>query len=148
MPRRQPAPRFPGFDYRQPGAYFVTFCTWRRRRILGRVVDGVVRVSAIGALVETVWASIPRHHPGVLLDTFVVMPDHVHGILVFESPVRSLTEIVSLFKAASTREINRMCQSPGRVVWQRSFYERIIRDHAEWARIRTYIADNPRNWRG
>jgi REP element-mobilizing transposase RayT len=148
MPRRQPAPRFPGFDYRQPGAYFVTFCTWRRRRILGRVVDGVVRVSAAGLIVRDTWEAIPDHYPGISLDAFVVMPDHVHGIIVIESVDKSLVEIVGSFKSASAREINLARGSPGAAVWQRSYHDRIIRDDREWWSVRRYIDDNPRDWRG
>lgn len=100
----------------------------------------------MGAIVQAVWRSIPHHHRCVGLDAFVIMPDHLHGILVFESQVRSLAEIVGLFKAASSREINRARESPGGVVWQRSFHDRIIRnDQALWS-IRRYIDENPRKW--
>jgi REP element-mobilizing transposase RayT len=132
MRRRLRAPRYPGFDYRQPGAYFVT--------------DGVVRVTAAGLIVRRAWEAIPSHCPGVVLDAFVVMPDHVHGIIVIESPAMSLAEIVGSFKSASTRAINRVRGSPGSAVWQRSYYDRIIRNDREWWSIRRYIDDNPRNW--
>jgi len=138
--------RLAGFDYRQAGAYFITICTWRWERVLGTVTDGQVHLSVMGAIVEAAWRSIPLHHPGVAIDAFVVMPHHVHGILVFRSSVQSLGEVVGKFKAASTRGINQLRRTPGARVWHRSYYDHIIRDDRDWWRVRRYIDDNPRNW--
>jgi putative transposase len=138
--------RLPGYDYHCPGAYFITVVTRGRERLFGRIRDGQVYHSAEGAIAVSTWHSIPQHHRGVRLDAFVVMPDHLHGILVLDSSPLSLPDLVALFKAATTREINRLRGSPGAAIWHRSYHERIIRDDGEWNRIRRYIENNPRDW--
>ena len=77
------SPRLQGYDYRQPGAYFVTICTAGRVRIFGEVVEDRVRLTEAGEVAAACWRAIPSHHPHVALDAFVVMPNHVHGILLF-----------------------------------------------------------------
>ena len=84
VPARRRALRLPGYDYAQVGAYFVTICTRDRICVLGDVVDGEVRLSELGEMVNSVWLELPRHYPYVRLDAWVVMPNHVHGILLLE----------------------------------------------------------------
>jgi putative transposase len=81
-PQRK-SPRLQGYDYSQNGAYFVTICTHERQSLFGDVVDDVMQLSKLGLLAETYWHSISEHYPTVELDAFIVMPNHVHGILVF-----------------------------------------------------------------
>lgn len=143
LPRRKRL-RSASWDYRTPGAYFVTICTWRRRAIFGRIARGEVRLSEFGLIVDAAWRAIPAHCPGVAIDAFVVMPDHVHGVLVLMQSTQTLGQVVNLFKGAASRGINRLRGTPGAPVWQRSFHDWIIRDDAAWAGIARYIADNPR----
>jgi putative transposase len=161
--------RLRGHDYREPGAYFVTVCTKDRRHDLGRVVDGRVLLKPNGFAVRHAWLDLPNHHVNVTLDAFVIMPDHVHGIIVLgfdlvdeidrlarspeaqqaaPLPVRpgSLGTVVRGFKSASTREVNRLRQTPGALFWQRGYWDHVIRDIEERRRVQTYIADNPRRW--
>lgn len=147
MLRRRKRLRHRTFDYRTPGAYFVTIAGWHRTRIFGEVVDQRMRLAVPGDLVWQSWLAIPTHCPGIRFDAFVVMPDHVHGIVVIDGGRMRLGRIVNLFKAASTRAVNQHRGTPGAPIWQRGFHDRIIRDDDEWVRIARYIDDNPRRWR-
>ena len=146
--------RLRGFDYAQEGAYFVTICTHHRACLFGEVVDDEMRLNANGRLVNETWMGMPRHYPHVELDTFIVMPNHVHGILVLvgsglqpaPAKMQPLPEIIRGFKTFSARRINRSRSTPGKPVWQRNFYDHIIRDEVGLDRIRQYILDNPVRW--
>jgi REP element-mobilizing transposase RayT len=148
----------PDYDYRTPGNYFITVCTHARRLLF--------EARTLHRLVEDTWASLPEHHR-VQVDVFVVMPNHVHGILQLEGDVvgaqraapqrsgfrarpvlpGSLSAVVRSFKSASTKAINDFQRSRGSPVWQRGYYEHLIRTEAELSRAREYIANNPANWR-
>jgi putative transposase len=152
--------RLRNYDYSQPGAYFVTIDTYGGERLFD---DPVLR-----GVAETMWQRIPRHFPFVELDEWIVMPNHMHGILVLVDHARganaspggnipshqrpsgppsgSLGAIVGNFKSVVTRRINRIRKTPGVPIWQRNYYERVIRNERELAAIRQYIRDNPRNW--
>jgi len=162
--------RLKGYDYTQAGAYFVTICTKDRACLFGDVADGVMRLNQMGHIVRQCWLAIPDHFPHVLLDEFVVMPNHVHGILVImpthdvgathASPLqnddtptrprgpqpRSVASIVGSFKSAAAKRINEHRGTPGAPIWQRNYYEHIIRDDESLNLIRNYIADNPLRW--
>lgn len=159
--------RLKGHDYSQPGAYFVTVCTQDRACLFGEVTDGEMRLNPAGQLVERGWCAIPDHFPLARLDSFVVMPNHVHGIIVLSnvrathaSPPRdpappgrprgpqrhSIGAIVGSFKSAVTKNINASRGTPGAPVWQRNYYEHVVRDEGSLNRIRQYILDNPAQW--
>ncbi len=156
--------RLKGYDYAQAGAYFVTICVQDRLCLFGEVVDGLLVSNRYSALVARAWSDLPNHYPHVSLDQFVVMPNHVHGIIVladigadFKPAVRAglkpaptkryaLPEIVRAFKTFSARRINEIRQTPGTSVWQRNYYEHIIRSEADYTRIAEYVIDNPRRW--
>ena len=160
--------RLLGYDYSQPGAYFVTMVTYQRECLFGDVVDGEMRLNDFGKIAESCWHEIPDHFPHVKLGTHVVMLNHVHGIIIIKetvvvgarhaSPLRdekthprgfkpgSLGAIVGSYKSAATKRINEIEKSPGAVVWQRNYYEHIIRDDTEWNNIHLYIETNPINW--
>ena len=85
--RARKSPRLQGYDYSQEGAYFVTICTHRRAHLFGEIVDGEMRLSAMGSMAESCWVEIPAHFPHVELDAYVIMPNHVHGILaIMDAP--------------------------------------------------------------
>ena len=138
--------RIRGYDYRRPGAYFVTVVTRRRERILGQVLKARVLLTSAGEAAQAAWGEIPEHCPGVTLDAFVVMPDHIHGILFLQRSRLTLGQVVGLFKSAASNAINRARGSPGAPVWQSGFYERIIRDNEAWRAIRRYVEENPIRW--
>lgn len=155
--RRRPL-RLRGYDYTRPGAYFVTICTHRRVCLFGRIVDGAIHPNAFGAIVDACWRTLPEHYPHVGLDAFVVMPNHVHGILVLAHDVvnsrstralpsrHGLPEIVRAFKTFSSRRINEQRYGRGVPVWQRGYYEHIIRNETSLREIESYIETNPLRW--
>ncbi len=157
-PRRRKRLRLPHYDYASPGGYFVTVCTSRRACLLGRVESGAMAPNPFGKIVETCWRDLPNHYPHVILDAFVVMPNHVHGILFLESsrgrPTspsgigrrHGLPEIVRAFKTFSARRINGLRHAPGKAFWQRGYHEHVIRDETSLAEIREYVATNPARW--
>jgi putative transposase len=130
------------YDYASSGAYFVTVCTRDRRCTLGEAVQHRVLLSSVGEAVAACWIEIPIHHPSVQLDAFQVMPNHLHGILMLgvgAGYIRPLQTVVGTFKAAVTRRV-------GRPIWQRSYYERVIRGEDELDALREYIEQNPLRW--
>jgi len=150
--------RLKGYDYSRQGAYSVTVCVQDRECLFGDMVDGEMRLNRFGEIVCRVWDGLPRHYPHVVLDAFIVMPNHVHAIMILTdetsvgaglkpAPTRhGLPEIVRAFKTFSVRRINESRATSGQTVWQRNYYEHIIRDDAEMDRIRQYIETNPARW--
>ena len=195
--------RLKGYDYTQQGAYFVTICTHQRNCLFGEIVDGEMKLNTNGEIARGSWLSIPRHFQNVELDEFVIMPNHLHGIILIvnnsevEGEVlanqdflqsrsevegealaisndqnqqnlsrqcfaptvntgetikingtkpQSLAAIIQNYKSVSTRQINRINKAQGSVIWQRNYYEHIIRDEEALNNIRQYIFNNPINW--
>jgi REP element-mobilizing transposase RayT len=163
--------RLPGYDYTQPGAYFITIVTHQRMPSFGEIVDGEMRLNEYGQIVHAEWFQTAAVRPYVMLhcDEFVVMPNHVHGIIWIVdtdadgndddvnpravggvTPTNvipgSLGAIVRSFKSITAKRINALRDTPGAPVWQRNYYEHIIRDDHALARIRDYIQSNPQRW--
>lgn len=166
--------RLPEYDYRSPGAYFVTTCTADRICLFGHVVDGRVQLNEYGRIVAEEWYRTEEVRDRVVIDTFVVMPNHTHGVIVITDPpdadpgrgsspttpyqdeppdrtfggaiAGSLSTIMRQFKSMVTKRVNRLRDTPGAAVWQRNFYERVVRNRDELDRIREYIRRNPAQW--
>ena len=201
--------RLPGYDYSQPGAYFVTIVAQDRLCLFGEVADGVMRLNGAGRLVVEAWEWLATRYPYVELDVSVVMPNHLHGIIVLTdegmegvdgrggsgggsrggsrtAPTgrcdqrehgvgggvgaigrddhgsqtadtvsssigggkgrKTLGRLVGAFKTVSTKRINIVRGSPGEILWQRNYYERVIRNDRELNLIREYIEGNPAKW--
>ena len=154
--------RLPGYDYAEDGAYFVTVVTHEREMLLGDVVDGEMRLNATGRLVMEAWRWLAFQYPYVELDTHVIMPNHLHGIIVITgrqsmgnetgdsgiapAPRKPLGRLVGAFKTVTTRQVNLVRSTPGRPLWQRNYYERVIRDEKELSLTREYIVNNPMQW--
>ena len=139
----------------------MTICTQNRMCIFGDIVNGEMRVNDIGRVAQLLWDEIPAHFPEVETDAWVVMPNHVHGVLVITRggathasplhapsgpPKRSLGAIVGSYKSAVSKHINLSRRTPGAPVWQRNYYDHVIRNDADLNRIREYIAGNPARW--
>jgi putative transposase len=159
--------RLQSYDYGQDGAYFVTICTHERACLFGTVADGEMVLNTCGCLVEEDWNNLPVWRENVELDAFVVMPNHLHGIVVIQNDrtngvgtinraptgkfgtmaAGSLSSIVAAYKAGVTRRVNQLRGTPSAPVWQRNYYEHIVRDEADLGRIRSYIEANPSRWR-
>ena len=151
--------RLRGYDYEQAGAYFTTICIHDRRSMFGEVEHEQMRLNPYGHIVTECWCDLVKHYPNVELDAFVVMPNHVHGIIVLTdddnvgaglkpAPTgrHGLPEIVRAFKTFSARRINQMRNTPGVPVWQRNYYEHVIRNEEDLEDIRQYIVGNPAQW--
>ena len=164
--------RLRDYDYSRAGAYFVTICAWQRECLFGEMVDGVMRLNDAGHIIDESWQRISTHFSDVDIDQYIIMPNHFHGIVSIvgagsprpdlsrnvnktpeiqggETPplrVVTLGQIVGYFKYQSTKHINQSRNTPGIPVWQRNYYERIIRDELELNAFRQYIAGNPVRW--
>ena len=219
VPHSRRSIKLRGFDYSREGVYFVTVCVQMGNHMFGDVVEGKVRLNAAGQAATKCWLEIPTHFPRVRRDAFIVMPNHLHGIVAIHDdgatlrddgdtisvgaqhaaplplrrhaslnpdvihdagdtlrvgaqhaaplPLRphasvgphgsggaasirvsrgSLGAIVRCFKSATTKRINELRQTPGDSVWQRNYYDRIIRNDRELDRARRYIMSNPARW--
>jgi REP element-mobilizing transposase RayT len=145
MPRR-----LAGWDYASNGAYFITVCAYRRARVFGAVSGAAVELSALGALLASQMVTLTRDHAGARLDTWMIMPDHVHLLVLHVGEERgriSVELLVAALKAHVTREARcggiLAMQQP---LWQRGFYDRVIRSDEELQSCREYIATNPIRW--
>ncbi|MEX2599466.1 MAG: transposase [Dehalococcoidia bacterium] len=175
LPKRR-STRLSDYDYTWAGAYFVTTVTHGRECLFGQVANGEMQVNAYGSIATECWEAIPKHFPLSRLDQFVVMPNHIHGILLLDgpgttlldkrerypmqafgrpsgSPLRpqgpaaaSLGAIVGAFKAAASKHINAGRNTSGAPVWQRNYHEHIIRSETDLRRLREYIHLNPVQW--
>ena len=150
LPKRK-STAIPNYDYSQPGAYFITLCVEKRRPILGKIDSSPqVVLSSIGKIVSDVWYSLPQRFPcldAISQSIFVVVPDHIHGILQITaggaSPSPTLHQILGSFKSITTIETNRLLGTPGQKLWQRSAYEHILRNQQDFDEAAGYIAENP-----
>jgi putative transposase len=170
--------RLKGYDYSEEGAYFITLVTHHREYLFGNVVDGEMQLNEMGWIVKTSWNDLQNHNKYIELDEFIIMPNHVHGIIIIDTPVgvgskptpeyfykssssdknrpfraghgpaptTGLFEIVRQLKTFSSKRINECRGTPCISVWQRSYYDHIIRSEKDYNNIANYIAMNPSNW--
>jgi REP element-mobilizing transposase RayT len=162
--------RLKEYDYLQVGAYFVTICTHNRECLFGDINNGEMKLNNAGRVVRNVWNNLPAGYFNIETDEFVVMPNHIHGIILivgaqFIAPdgnqnttnqdvinqgamnrAPTLGEIVRTSKVRCTHAINRINNTVGVPLWQRNYYEHIIRNEAELNKTREYIVNNPLNW--
>jgi putative transposase len=149
--------RLPEHNYAGHATYFVTICTYDRAPLFGRVCDGVMIFSPTGQIVGEEWQRSATLRPEIVLDDWVLMPNHLHALVQFTGsdgvppapsprPRRSLGAMLAGFKSAATARIRVELGAPEAVVWQRNYYEHIVRGTAVLDRIRRYIAENPARW--
>lgn len=157
--------RLQEYDYSQEGFYFVTICVQKYVCLFGEIIDGKMCLSTIGGIVNGLWNEIKNHVPNVQLHEFVVMPNHIHGIIEIMNegaivgathalPLRqsrfqnqgknTLSSIVGSYKSAVSKHVHRLGFT--KFTWQRNYYEHIIRDTDSHAQIAQYIINNPENW--
>ncbi len=163
--RKGHPPRLSSYDYSAPGAYFVTINTHGRANLFGKVIDGKMRLNNWGMIVQEEWWRTPALRPEVSLDQFVLMPNHLHGIVIINwshsylAPAsetdlgarltrlpRTLGSIIAGFKSASTKRIRLLSERTELRIWQSRFYEHVIRTEQSLRQIRQYIVDNPARW--
>ncbi|MBA4420557.1 MAG: transposase [Anaerolinea sp.] len=180
--------RIPGYDYTLAGTYFITVVTKAREHLFGEITNGKFISNALATIIREEWERTAVVRPGLRLDAFIVMPDHVHGMITILDdgggltvgtmideissqgrgaalPVReihdgihngehiphapppgSIGAIVGQFKSITTKRINVVRKTPGMPVWQRNFFERIIRDERDYQNTVSYLLNNPKNW--
>jgi REP element-mobilizing transposase RayT len=166
--------RLPEYDYSQPGAYFVTMVAWHRECLFGEVVDGKMKLSKFGLVATQQWEKLPKRFRNIELGAFVIMPNHMHGIIVimagrgtaenlqsldgestrraptqeqFQKPVKgSIPTIVRSYKSAVSYRINLIRDTQDIPVWQRNYYEHVIRDDKDLQKKTDYINANPLLW--
>lgn len=187
--------RLKGYDYTRAGAYFITICTHDRKHLFGHIRQGAMILNEYGKIAAAEWERTPTLRPNTRIADFVIMPNHIHGILVivddsdsrtgvsrndiesrtgvlqyaptrpyaptdtgvlpyaptdtpteFKSPSKTIGAIIRGFKSATTAQINRLCHTPRLPVWQRNYYEHIIRTETAYDRIAEYIRLNPARW--
>jgi putative transposase len=169
--------RLQGYDYSQPNMFFVTLCAYERNCLFGEALNNTVHLNEAGKVVKQYWLQIPEHFPQVVLDEFIIMPNHIHGILSIEerddksppvgannySPAekdissldvktpsrikgtsKTVGSIVRGFKIGVTKWFKENLNVSS--VWQRNYYEHIIRVEEDLDKIREYIIANPLNW--
>jgi REP element-mobilizing transposase RayT len=167
--------RLKGYDYSRPGAYFVTLCVHNRECLLGEVGKTEMQLNDSGRVAQTVWDELPTRYPGVVLDAFVIMPNHVHGVImitaaasvgailvgvIHELPLPELRDIndpaerrrmllpkiIGYYKMNMAKRANQIRGVEGVPFWQRNYYEHIVRNERELSAIRQYIRNNPLQW--
>ncbi|GAB4364788.1 MAG: transposase [Elainellaceae cyanobacterium] len=157
--------RLKGYDYSSSGVYFITLCTHQRQCLFGEIVAGETQLNLYGEIVAEEWQRTPEIRANFAIDNWVVMPNHFHGIVIIENPDRSLSfrrahssaplrdqlhrrpqslsSFVAGFKSITTKRINTIRNAARTPVWQRNYYEHIIRDQDSATTIRQYIQNNP-----
>jgi REP element-mobilizing transposase RayT len=172
--------RLRNYDYSQPGAYFVTICTYQKRPWFGEIKNGQMYLNQLGKIVADEWLKTCKIRPNFQLDEWVIMPNHFHGIVIIndysgdnqslgngqsasrfrrtqfdqltdhdappQQKPNSLSSCIAGFKSAVTKRINLLRQNRDTPIWQRNYYESILRDEKYLAVVREYIINNPRNW--
>lgn len=186
MEKRPNSNRLKNYDYTKNGYYFITICTHDRKPVLSHCKNGAVILSTIGKIVEDCWKKIPLHFPEIYLNNYVIMPDHIHGIIIIDrcesfdpgnktgteiqtgkgnkperfnissnaSPLRkrdgtrsgSIGAIIQNFKSVSTRFFNKTNETRGIKLWQRNYYDNVIRNEDAMKNICQYIENNPIKW--
>ena len=159
--------RIPGYDYSQTGWYYITICVNNRIPLFGKVVNGQIILNKFGTIADKEWKKTETLRSKIRLDQYVIMPNHIHGIIQiignqdhgrgtmlrtptaeqYGKPVsNSIPTIVRSFKAVVTKQINEIRQSPGDRIWQKNYWEHVIRNEQDLHRIRNYIINNPLKW--
>lgn len=166
--------RLQGYDYTRIGAYYITIVAWRRGCLFGEVAEGEMKLSKFGLVAKQQWEKLPKRFPNIELGAYMVMPNHMHGIIMitngrgtagnpndpdgepsrraptkerFQKPVKgSVPTIVRSYKSAVSYRINLMRRSVGVPVWQRNYYEHVIRNEQDLQNKTDYILANPLLW--
>jgi REP element-mobilizing transposase RayT len=138
--RSRESVRLRNYDYASVGFYFVTICTHQRQCLFGTINNSIMQLNNHGLIAKKCWLQIPQHFAAVGLDHFVVMPNHMHALLHLHMETgATVATIIRSLKAAVTRQLQRP-------IWQRNYWERVIRTERELGLAREYIANNPAQW--
>jgi len=155
------ARRLHGYNYSSQGAYFVTICTRNRQHYFGKIIDNKMQLNRFGQIAYRQWLWLANQYKYVGLDEFIVMPNHMHGIMIIKNmesvgagrdlhlperptKIKSLSELIGAFKTTSSKLIHQ--SRLNKFQWQSRFHDRIIRNKGEFDRIGKYIRNNPKKW--
>jgi len=171
--------RLQGYDYSQPGLYYITICTQNKACIFGKINNGKMVLNGAGTMIKTIWSEIPVHYHGFDIHEFVVMPNHIHGIIQIISnpapvgtgpracpdndgqpikgqpqgiaPTMTLFDIMHRFKSFTTNQYNKGVKQNNwhpfdKKLWQRNYYEHVIRNEKSYDQICEYIATHTLHW--
>jgi putative transposase len=156
--------RLKNYDYSNSGVYFITICTHQRKYIFGHIHNSIMHLNPWGQIIAQEWEKSADIRQEIILGTWVVMPNHFHAIVQIDrqtSPTqeppptnhpkrhmkpRSLSSLISSFKASATRQIRLITPQQNQPIWQRNYHEHIIRDRDAWEKINHYIDNNPKKW--
>ena len=133
-------PRMKQYDYTSHNYYFATICTRDKLCLFG----SPAKLSPMGKIAADCLRNIPAHFPGVIIDKWVVMPNHIHAIVILPGTTTNLSNVIGQYKAAVTKESRAFY--PNVQIWQTSFHDHVVRDQADYERIWTYIDTNPARW--
>lgn len=155
--------RLQSWDYSRNGIYFITICTIKRNHYFGEIKDGIMNLSQIGQFAHDCWMLIPDHFPFVELGAFVVIPDHLHGVLIINKPVKA--QNLAPLQQPKTNKFGPQSKNLASVIrgykigvtkfarannlefrWQPRFHDHIIRDNEGYEIIKNYIYNNPTSW--
>jgi len=152
--------RLQNYDYSRPGYYFVTICVYQNRKIFGNIVGAgpcagpKLNLNKFGLMVQSIWSDIPKFYPNIEIGEFVVMPNHFHGIVIISenngrtqgsAPTLPLPDIIQRFKSLTTTRYCHMTNLSTKL-WQRNYYDHIIRNEQSLRQICLYIKNNPAKW--
>jgi REP element-mobilizing transposase RayT len=150
--------RLKGYDYSQPGMYFVTICVHERQSKLGKITDSHILLSPYGEIAHDFWKTTSEHFPNAHIDEFIIMPNHIHAIVQIQDEDATLRDrtsrnakptlgqIIAYYKYGTTKQINALRDNAATKFWQGRFYDHIIRNHRELDAIRKYIQENVLKW--
>ena len=143
------SPQLEGYDYSQSGGYFITICTHNRQHLFGHIETDTMTLSSAGLIAESRWLATPEHHPHVVLDKFIIMPNHVHMILFLDNDAGKnspLSSVISSYKSSATRHIRQQLEQDDVPIWQGRFHDHIIRNETELNKLRNYVIHNVDLW--
>lgn len=160
MKQRRNSLRHANHSYTQPGAYFITICAHKGISVFGRVVNDSMELNVLGRIAHQAWLDLPGRHAHISVDPFVIMPNHVHALIWVQADVSegstareyskpvagSISTLINAYKGAVTKMANNANLMSGSSLWQRSFYDRIVRSERELANVQEYIRTNPARW--
>lgn len=158
LPQRKPN-RYKYFDYSRPGYYFITICSHKMKHLFGEIINCKMVLNDAGKIVNNCWNEITNHFKDIELDYYQLMPNHLHGIIIINPSAAVntnfaftadrtkmiLSKVIQQFKRKVTIEVNSLYKT-SQPVWQKSFYDHIIRNEKELFNIRKYIVQNPLKW--
>ena len=158
--------RLKGYDYSQNGAYFITICSHNRKQLFGEINNDEMSLNQYGAIVRDEWMRSSYIRSEIILDEFIIMPNHLHGIVFIRNvekthdfldeidqsnnfsglKAKSISSFIAGFKSIVTKKINIIRKTDGASVWQRNYHEHIIRNEIALEKLREYVVHNPLTW--